>query len=53
VLGGLRSLPIVFVGGLLLGVVQDLVAGYDNQLPKFIAKDFPWVNRGTCHDVPP
>ena len=37
VLGGLRSLPIVFVGGLLLGVVQDLVAGYDNQLPKFIA----------------
>jgi len=37
VLGGLRSLPIAFAGGLLLGVVQDLVAGYDNLLPKFLA----------------
>jgi branched-subunit amino acid ABC-type transport system permease component/ABC-type branched-subunit amino acid transport system ATPase component len=38
VLGGLRSLPIAFAGGLLLGVVQNLVAGYsDSILPKFIA----------------
>jgi ABC-type branched-subunit amino acid transport system ATPase component/branched-subunit amino acid ABC-type transport system permease component len=37
VLGGLRSLPIAFVGGLLLGVVQDLVAGYSNVLPSVIA----------------
>ena len=37
VLGGLRSLPIAFVGGLLLGVVQNLVAGYTSLLPKFIA----------------
>ena len=38
VLGGLRSLPIAFAGGLLLGVIQNLVAGYsDNILPKFIA----------------
>jgi ABC-type branched-subunit amino acid transport system ATPase component/branched-subunit amino acid ABC-type transport system permease component len=38
VLGGLRSLPIAFVGGLLLGVVQDLVAGYAHTLfPKSIA----------------
>ena len=28
VLGGLRSIPIAFAGGLLLGVVQNLVAGY-------------------------
>jgi ABC-type branched-subunit amino acid transport system ATPase component/branched-subunit amino acid ABC-type transport system permease component len=37
VLGGLRSLPITFAGGLLLGVVQNLVAGYDTILPKAIA----------------
>ena len=37
VLGGLRSLPIAFVGGLLLGVVQDLVAGYSTSYPGFIA----------------
>src|SRR3984893_5622610 len=37
VLGGLRSLPITFAGGLLLGVVQKLVAGYDTLLPKAIA----------------
>jgi branched-subunit amino acid ABC-type transport system permease component/ABC-type branched-subunit amino acid transport system ATPase component len=38
VLGGLRSLPIAFAGGLLLGVIQNLVAGYsDTILPKFIA----------------
>jgi ABC-type branched-subunit amino acid transport system ATPase component/branched-subunit amino acid ABC-type transport system permease component len=37
VLGGLRSLPIAFVGGLLLGVVQDLVAGYSTAYPGFIA----------------
>jgi ABC-type branched-subunit amino acid transport system ATPase component/branched-subunit amino acid ABC-type transport system permease component len=28
VLGGLRSIPLAFAGGLLLGVVQNLVAGY-------------------------
>jgi branched-subunit amino acid ABC-type transport system permease component/ABC-type branched-subunit amino acid transport system ATPase component len=38
VLGGLRSLPIAFAGGLLLGIIQNLVAGYsDDVLPKFIA----------------
>ncbi len=38
VLGGLRSLPIAFAGGLLLGIVQNLVAGYsDDLLPKFLA----------------
>jgi ABC-type branched-subunit amino acid transport system ATPase component/branched-subunit amino acid ABC-type transport system permease component len=37
VLAGLRSLPIAFAGGLALGVVQDLVAGYSNDFPKFIA----------------
>jgi ABC-type branched-subunit amino acid transport system ATPase component/ABC-type branched-subunit amino acid transport system permease subunit len=38
VLGGLRSLPIAFAGGLLLGIVQNLVAGYsDTLLPKFLA----------------
>src|SRR5205085_2765534 len=35
VLGGLRSIPIAFVGGLGLGIVQNWVAGYsDNFLPK-------------------
>jgi ABC-type branched-subunit amino acid transport system ATPase component/branched-subunit amino acid ABC-type transport system permease component len=37
VLGGLRSLPMAFVGGLALGVVQNLVAGYTNVLPSWIA----------------
>ena len=38
VLGGLRSIPIAFIGGLLLGVVQNLVAGYsDDILPKFLS----------------
>ena len=38
VLGGLRSLPIAFIGGLLLGIIQNLFAGYsDDILPKFIA----------------
>ena len=38
VLGGLRSIPIAFVGGLGLGVVQNWVAGYSDQfLPNFIA----------------
>ena len=38
VLGGLKSLPIAFAGGLLLGVVQNLVAGYsDDVLPHFLA----------------
>jgi branched-subunit amino acid ABC-type transport system permease component/ABC-type branched-subunit amino acid transport system ATPase component len=36
VLGGLRSLPIAFIGGLGLGIVQDLIAGYSQHLPKFI-----------------
>jgi ABC-type branched-subunit amino acid transport system ATPase component/branched-subunit amino acid ABC-type transport system permease component len=37
VLSGLRSIPIAFVGGLALGVVQDLVAGYgDSFLPHFL-----------------
>ncbi|MFI5042346.1 MAG: ATP-binding cassette domain-containing protein, partial [Acidimicrobiales bacterium] len=37
VLGGLRSLPVAFAGGLLLGIVQNLVAGYTSVLPKFIS----------------
>ena len=37
VLGGLRSIPVAFVGGLLLGVVQNLVAGYSTVYPGFIA----------------
>jgi ABC-type branched-subunit amino acid transport system ATPase component/branched-subunit amino acid ABC-type transport system permease component len=32
VLGGLRSIPIAFAGGLLLGVIQNLVAGYSDQV---------------------
>jgi ABC-type branched-subunit amino acid transport system ATPase component/branched-subunit amino acid ABC-type transport system permease component len=28
VIGGLRSIPLTFVGGLVLGVIQNLVAGY-------------------------
>lgn len=28
VIGGLRSIPLTFAGGLLLGVIQNLVAGY-------------------------
>jgi branched-subunit amino acid ABC-type transport system permease component len=38
VLGRLRSIPIAFIGGLGLGVVQNLVAGYsDDILPKFLS----------------
>ncbi|HXW31716.1 MAG TPA: ATP-binding cassette domain-containing protein, partial [Acidimicrobiales bacterium] len=37
VLGGLRSLPVAFAGGLALGIVQNLVAGYTSLLPNFIA----------------
>src|ERR1035437_49803 len=37
VLGGLRSIPIAVVGGVLLGVVQNLVAGYSTAYPAFIA----------------
>jgi branched-subunit amino acid ABC-type transport system permease component/ABC-type branched-subunit amino acid transport system ATPase component len=37
VFGGLRSLPITFAGGLLIGIVQNLVAGYNTVLPKAIA----------------
>ena len=37
VLGGLRSIPIAFAGGLLLGVMQNLVAGYsDDFLPSWL-----------------
>ena len=32
VLGGLRSIPIAFAGGLLLGVIQNLVAGYSDDI---------------------
>ncbi|HEU5309639.1 MAG TPA: branched-chain amino acid ABC transporter permease, partial [Acidimicrobiia bacterium] len=36
-LAGLRSIPIAFAGGLLLGVLQNLVYGYgDTILPKFL-----------------
>jgi ABC-type branched-subunit amino acid transport system ATPase component/branched-subunit amino acid ABC-type transport system permease component len=39
VFGGLRSLPLVFAGGLLLGVVQNMVAGYATSfLPSSIAQ---------------
>ena len=38
VFGGLRSIPLAFAGGLLLGVVQNLVAGYsDRFLPDFLS----------------
>jgi ABC-type branched-subunit amino acid transport system ATPase component/branched-subunit amino acid ABC-type transport system permease component len=38
VLGGLRSIPIAFAGGLALGVLQNLIAGYsDDILPHFLA----------------
>jgi len=37
VLGGLRSIPVAFIGGVLLGVVQNLVAGYSTAYPGFIA----------------
>ncbi len=37
VLGGLQSLPIAFIGGLALGIIQNLVAGYSNDLPGFLA----------------
>jgi ABC-type branched-subunit amino acid transport system ATPase component/branched-subunit amino acid ABC-type transport system permease component len=32
VLGGLRSIPIAFAGGLALGVIQNLVAGYSDRI---------------------
>lgn len=38
-LSGLRSIPVAFAAGLLLGIVQNLVAGYSNDLlPSFIAE---------------
>ena len=38
-ISGLRSIPIAFVGGMVLGVVQNLVAGYkDDMLPSFLDK---------------
>jgi ABC-type branched-subunit amino acid transport system ATPase component/branched-subunit amino acid ABC-type transport system permease component len=37
VLSGLRSIPIAFLGGLAIGVGQDLIAGYsDSFLPHFL-----------------
>ena len=37
-LAGLRSIPIAFAGGLGLGVVQNLIAGYSNDfLPKVLS----------------
>jgi len=39
VFAGLRSLPLAFIGGLLLGIVQNMVAGYGNDfLPGFLVK---------------
>jgi ABC-type branched-subunit amino acid transport system ATPase component/branched-subunit amino acid ABC-type transport system permease component len=39
VFGGLRSLPLVFAGGLLLGVIQNMVAGYAGSfLPPSVAQ---------------
>ena len=39
VFGGLRSLPLVFAGGLLLGVIQNMVAGYASSfLPPAVAQ---------------
>jgi ABC-type branched-subunit amino acid transport system ATPase component/branched-subunit amino acid ABC-type transport system permease component len=36
-LAGLRSIPIAFLGGLLLGILQNVVYGYgDSILPKFL-----------------
>ena len=36
---GLRSIPIAFAGGLALGIIQNLVAGYgDDILPSFLNK---------------
>jgi ABC-type branched-subunit amino acid transport system ATPase component/branched-subunit amino acid ABC-type transport system permease component len=36
-MSGLRSIPIAFAGGLALGILQNLVAGYgDDILPKFL-----------------
>jgi ABC-type branched-subunit amino acid transport system ATPase component/branched-subunit amino acid ABC-type transport system permease component len=38
VLGGLRSIPIAFAGGMLLGVIQNLIAGYSNDfLPHWLS----------------
>ena len=38
VIGGLRSIPIAFAGGLALGVIQNLVAGYsDSFLPHWLS----------------
>jgi branched-subunit amino acid ABC-type transport system permease component/ABC-type branched-subunit amino acid transport system ATPase component len=38
VVGRMRSLPIVFAGGILLGIIQNLVAGYGTDfLPSFLA----------------
>lgn len=36
ILGGLDSIPGAVVGGLLIGLAQDLVAGYSDRLPSFL-----------------
>ncbi len=36
VLGGFRSLPLTFAGGLLIGVIEDLVVGYSKYLPTWL-----------------
>ena len=39
VLGGLRSIPIAFAGGLLLGVIVNYVAGYSDEfLPSWLSR---------------
>ncbi len=39
VFAGLRSLPLAFVGGMLLGVIADMVAGYGNSfIPGFLLR---------------
>ena len=39
VFAGLRSLPLAFIGGLLLGIIQNMVAGYGNDfLPGFLVR---------------
>ncbi len=42
VLGGLRSVPLAFAGGLLLGVLENLVAGYATDISAL--KDIPGLN---------
>ena len=37
ILGGIDSIPGAIVGGIIIGLVQDLTAGYENNLTSFIA----------------